>query len=101
MNNSINVFFIFLFSFVFPIFLQIVICRNTRGKLGLILPALSLVISLIYLANITSIGNKLLAFFTSLFVVNIRTIILYAIYRSFLKAYQRQSEIEKMKLQDY
>ena len=88
------------------VYLQIYFSKMKNKWVGLILPGLSLIISIIMVLNIAEpsanistaqrIAMVLSAFITS----NIPTIILLAIYAVVRQKLKRQSEIDKMNIKD-
>lgn len=88
------------------VYLQIYFSKMESKWIGLILPGLTLVISIIMVLNIAEppvsismtqrIGMVLSAFLTS----NIPTIILLAIYAAARQKLKRKSEIDKMNIKD-
>ena len=89
------------------IFLQIFLSRKSNKWLGLILPVINFVISIILM--IPNIKNTFYiefiprAFFTNMIAwvfVNIPTVVLLAIYFHYRRKIQKVTEIEKMKIQD-
>lgn len=88
------------------IYLQIYFSKMKSRWIGLILPGISLIVSIIMVLNIAEpsanistaqrIAMVLSAFITS----NIPTIILFAIYSVVRQKIKRQSEIDKMNIKD-
>lgn len=99
-------FMIYLLVGVIVIYLQIYFSKMESKWIGLILPGLTLINSIIVVLNIVEppvnisitqrIGIVLSAFLTS----NIPTIILLAIYSVVRQKVKRQSEIDKMNIKD-
>lgn len=97
---------IFLLVCGLVVYLQIYFSKIESRWMGLILPGISLIISIIMVLNIAEppvsismtqrIGMVLSAFLTS----NIPTIILLAIYSVVRQKLKRQSEIDKMNIKD-
>ena len=94
-NSVITILILFV-----PLILQILICKYTKGRAGLILPGLSFIISIIYMLNIPDDGNWWIAVLTTLTLANIPTIIYYLIYRYYDKKEKQKDELDKMKIMD-
>lgn len=78
----------FILTYILPIGIQIFVCKNSKSKAGLILPAIILFTNLLYLlgaltfnrsAGDFDIGSILISFILR----NIPTLILYLIYRHY------------------
>ena len=84
-----------------PLIAQILICKNVKGRVGLILPALTFVISIIYVVNVDANGSDWWKLAISTFLaVNIPTIIFYLIYRYYDKKEKQKDELDKMEIMD-
>lgn len=94
--------FILILVSAIPVFLQIVICKINKGKIGLLLPCVFFIISLIAIANISKTGNDSVALtiFTIAIIYNIPTIVTYAIYFVYHSKEKKRLEMEKMKIMD-
>ena len=93
--------FILILVSAIPVFLQIVICKKNKGKIGLLLPCVFFIISLIAIANISKTGNSVaLTIFTIAIIYNIPTIVTYAIYFVYHNKEKKRLEMEKMKIMD-
>ena len=106
MKFTLIFFIIYLLLGALVVYLQIYFSKMKNKWVGLILPGLSLIISIIMVLNIAEpsanistaqrIAMVLSAFLTS----NIPTIILFAIYSVVRQKIKRQSEIDKMNIKD-
>lgn len=83
-----------------PLILQILICKYTKGRAGLILPGISFIISIIYILNIVDDGNWWMAVLTTMVIANIPTIIYYLIYRYYDNKEKQKDELDKMEIMD-
>ena len=95
-NSVIAILFLIL-----PLIGQILICKYINGKAGLILPAISFTMSIIYMLNIIDFAdNWWIAALTTLIIANIPTIIFYLIYRYYDKKEKQKDELDKMEIMD-
>lgn len=86
---------------VLPLIGQILICKYIKGRSGLILPALSFIISIIYMLNIIDFdGNGWLVVLTTLLIANIPTLIFYLIYKYYNQKEKEKDELDKMEIMD-
>lgn len=85
---------------VLPLIGQILICKYTKGRAGLILPGISFIISIIYILNIVDDGNWWMAVLTTMVIANIPTIIYYLIYRYYDNKEKQKDELDKMEIMD-
>ena len=83
-----------------PIIGQILICKYIKGRAGLILPALSFTISIIYMLNLIDDNNWWMAALMTLIIANIPTIIFYLIYRYYAQKEKQKDELDKMEIMD-
>lgn len=106
MKFTLIFFIIYLLLGALVVYLQIYFSKMKSRWIGLILPGLTLIYSIIIVLNIVEpsvdisttqrIAMVLSAFLTS----NIPTIILFAIYSVVRQKIKRQSEIDKMNIKD-
>ena len=106
MKFTLIFFIIYLLLGALVVYLQIYFSKMESKRMGLILPGISLIVSIIMVLNIAEpsanistaqrIAMMLSAFITS----NISTIILFAIYAVVRQKLKRQSEIDKMNIKD-
>lgn len=85
------------------IMLQIFLSKKENRWLGLILPALSFLWSLLYLANLRTEDSILQTILVALFTIvltNIPTIVLLAIYAACRERCRRRDDVDKMNIQD-
>lgn len=85
------------------IMLQIFLSKKENRWLGLILPALSFLWSLLYLANLRTEDSILQTILVALFTIvltNIPTIVLLAIYAACRERRRRRDDVDKMNIQD-
>jgi uncharacterized membrane protein len=105
MSEAVQLLVIILLVIVLPVVLQLLICGKTgktKSKMGLVLPAISLVFSVFLVMNTAVMDhrNMLVSTVLMLLVTNIPTVVLYVIYRAYAKRNQQHHELEKMKLKD-
>lgn len=94
---------LFLIIGVGAIFLQIFLSRRENKWYGLILPGLSLLVSLLYCINIMATGDMLqdtILIFTTFTLANIPTFIFLVIYFICRKGIKKRENIDKMKIHD-
>ena len=85
------------------IWLQIFLSKKANRWLGLILPIITFVFSLIFTMNIRDTGNawqNTISIASTLLLTNIPTAILLAIYFACREKLKRKSQINKMSIQD-
>ncbi|MFC4600811.1 hypothetical protein [Cohnella hongkongensis] len=90
---------------VAAIILQIYLCRRENKRLGLILPAISLLISIIFTLLLYSVPDgstaSIVMQLVSIFLIsNIPTLILLAIYIACRITHKRKKQIDIMRIQD-
>ena len=100
-SNSI----IFVGILVGIVFLQIFLSTKENKKLGLILPGInfviSILISLIYLLNALTLDVSIFIGILIVFIAyNVPTVILMSIYYACRNKYKKKHEIDKMNIQD-
>ena len=100
-SNSI----IFVGILVGIFFLQIFLSTKENKKLGLILPGInfviSILISLIYLLNALTLDVSIFIGISIVFIAyNVPTVILTSIYYTYRNKYKKKHEIDKMNIQD-
>ena len=100
-SNSI----IFVGILVGIVFLQIFLSTKESKKLGLILPSInfviSILISLIYLLNALTLDVSIFIGILIVFIAyNVPTVILMSIYYACRNKYKKKHEIDKMNIQD-
>ena len=83
--------------FVCVVLLQIFLSRTESKILGLVLPALCFLFSLIVPLNMIAANSAAVLFWL---IVNIPTIILLLVYFVCRQQYKKKNQIEKMKIQD-
>ena len=85
------------------IWLQVFLSKKDSKWFGLILPAISFLLSLIYPMNMISTGDlwqDVLLFAVSLLLANILTIVLVIIYAAIRENRRKRAQLEKMNIQD-
>ncbi|MGH4118481.1 hypothetical protein [Clostridium sp.] len=88
-----------------PVILQIFLSKKENKRLGLILPMISFLFSIMILIMLPLMGGlsiveKIVHVLVTLFVSNIPTIILLAIYFACREKFKKSKEIDKMNIQD-
>lgn len=104
MSIASNLTFMLLFLWVAPLILEVFLARTRSKILGLILPGLSFIVSLIGVLNIAAVGQSIMQ---NIFVLmmtflmgNIMTVILLVIYFLCRRRMYRQHQLDKMNIQD-
>lgn len=105
MKNFITTMIIIVFTLILSIFLQVFLSKQKSKYLGLILPSLSFIFSLIVLANyVVPNGLKIGPLFMSVLGIflfaNTFTVIYLVIYFIFKHKNDSSSEIDKMNIKD-
>ena len=106
MKFTLIFFIIYLLLGTLVVYLQIYFSKMKSRWMGLILPGISLIISIIMVLNIAEPSENIstaqrIAMVLSTFITsNISTIILLAIYAVVRQKLKRQSEIDKMNIKD-
>ena len=99
MTNSVLV-WILLMVWLVPlalfILLQIFLCRKENKWLGLILPAISFLGSLVFLLQVTEVRAMILSFLVS----NIGTVVYLLIYVGIRRKKKKNSDMDQMKIKD-
>lgn len=96
-------FILSLILFIGIVFLQILLSRSENKWVGLVLPILSFLVSLIYplnMATYTAISINIVNIILALLVTNIPTLILLFVYFVYRKKQNKKKQIEKMNIQD-
>ena len=76
--------------------LQIFLCRKENKWLGLILPAISFLGSLVFLLQVTEVRAMILSFLVS----NIGTVVCLLIYVGIRRKKKKNSDMDQMKIKD-
>lgn len=106
MKFTLIFFIIYLLLGALVVYLQIYFSKMKSRWMGLILPGLSLIISIIMVLNIAepseniSTAQRIVMVLSAFITSNIPTIILFAIYAVVRKKLKRKSEIDKMNIKD-
>lgn len=104
MENTVIIFLFFLIIFVGAIALQVFLSKRESKFLGLILPIISVLNSLIIVLNIAGDAmtkTQILTALVSAFLIgNIPTIILMAIYFGIREKLKIESELDKTRIKD-
>lgn len=104
MENTVIIFLFFLIIFVGAIALQVFLSKRESKFLGLILPILSVLNSLIIVLNIAGDAMTktqiLIALVSAFLIANIPTIILMAIYFGVREKMKIESELDKTRIKD-
>ncbi|MGE9993763.1 hypothetical protein ACQRBK_01805 [Peptoniphilaceae bacterium SGI.137] len=102
MDDNLYIMLFWFLILILPIVLQVMICKKTIGKVGLVLPGIAFFISIIYTLNVANVAEEkpyLTAIMTFL-LMNTETLVLYVIYLVYRKRNMKNKEMEKMKLRD-
>lgn len=106
MKFTLIFFIIYLLLGALVVYLQIYFSKMKSRWMGLILPGISLIISIIMVLNIVepsaniSTAQRIVMVLSAFITSNIPTIILLAIYAVVRQKLKRQSEIDKMNIKD-
>lgn len=103
--NTIIALILFLLICAAIIYLQVYLCKKESKYLGLILPVISLIFSLMYVAAIVPFDSfsqveNYMALFIAFLVANIPTIILVFIYLGIREKKNMKKELDKMNIKD-
>ena len=102
MSIMTNILLVLVFG-VGTILLQIFLSRRQSRWPGLILPALTLLYSLVMVLNVATTGDlasALLAMGVTFLLGNLPTLILLVIYAACREQYRRKKQMERMNIQD-
>lgn len=102
MSIMTNILLVLVFG-VGAILLQIFLSRRQSRWPGLILPALTLLYSLVMVLNVANTGDlasALLAMGVTFLLGNLPTLILLVIYAACREKYRKKKQMEKMDIQD-
>lgn len=106
MKFTLIFFIIYLLLGALVVYLQIYFSKMKSRWIGLILPGISLIVSIIMVLNIAepseniSTAQRIVMVLSTFLTSNIPTIILFAIYSVVRQKLKRQSEIDKMNIKD-
>lgn len=106
MKFTLIFFIIYLLLGALVVYLQIYFSKMKSRWIGLILPGISLIVSIIMVLNIAepseniSTAQRIVMVLSTFLTSNISTIILLAIYAVVRQKLKRQSEIDKMNIKD-
>ena len=106
MKFTLIFFIIYLLLGALVVYLQIYFSKMKSRWIGLILPGISLIVSIIMVLNIAepsaniSTAQRIVMVLSSFLTSNIPTIILLAIYAVVRQKLKRKSEIDKMNIKD-
>lgn len=87
---------VWLVPFALFILLQIFLCRKENKWLGLILPTISFLGSLVFLLQATNVRAMVLSFLVS----NIGTVVYLLIYAAIRRKKKKNSDMDQMKIKD-
>ena len=87
---------VWLVPFALFILLQLFLCRKENKWLGLILPAISFLGSLVFLLQATNVRAMVLSFLVS----NIGTVVYLLIYAAIRRKKKKNSDMDQMKIKD-
>lgn len=105
MENTVIIILLFLIIFAGAIALQVFLSKKQNKFIGLILPTINLLFSLIMVLNVVfeeAMTNRQVFFtlFSTFFIGNIPTIILLAIYFGIREKLKIESELDKTRIKD-
>lgn len=107
MRIAVNtIIFVGLFLIILPLIIQIIVCKNTKGKWGLIIPILSFLNVTLWLIGQMSFdavgGEKttIATFIGAMLVGNIPTLIYFLIYLHYKNKKKQKDELDKMEIMD-
>ena len=95
-----------IFTFVLPLIIQIIICKNTKGPWGLIIPILSFRSTIAwYIGQVSfdAYGDNQVTipgFIVGLIIANIPTMIHYLVYIYYKNKKKEKDELDKMEIMD-
>lgn len=107
MRLAVNtIIFLGLFLIILPLIIQIIVCKNTKGKWGLIIPILSffnVTLWLIGQMSFDAVGsekNTIPTFIGAILIGNIPTMIHYLVYIYYKNKKKQKDELDKMEIMD-
>lgn len=95
-----------IFTFVLPLIIQIIICKNTKGPWGLIIPILSFLSTIAWhigQVSFDAYGDNQVTipgFIVGLIIANIPTMIHYLVYIYYKNKKKEKDELDKMEIMD-
>lgn len=98
--------FLGLFVIIFPLIIQIIVCKNTKGKWGLIIPILAFLSTILWLIGqmsfdaVCSDKTTIPTFIGAMLVGNIPTLIYFLIYLYYKNKKKQKDELDKMEIMD-
>lgn len=101
-----TVIFLGLFFIILPLIIQIMVCKNTKGRWGLIIPILSFINTTLWLIgqmSFDAVGSEkttISAFLGAMLIGNIPTMIHYLIYIYYKNKKKQKDELDKMEIMD-
>lgn len=107
MRLAVNtIIFLGLFFIIVPLIIQIIVCKNTKGRWGLIIPILSFLNTILWLIGQMSFdavgGEKttIPTFIGAILIGNIPTLIYFLIYLHYRNLNKQSDELDKMEIID-
>lgn len=108
MRIAINtIIFLGLFFIILPLIIQIIVCKNTKGRWGLIIPILSFLNTFAwwYIGQVSfdAYGDNQVTipgFIVGLIIANIPTMVHYLVYIYYKNKKKEKDELDKMELMD-
>ena len=107
MKIALNtILFVGLFLVVLPLIIQIIVCKNTKGRWGLIIPILSFINVTLWLIgqmSFDAVGSEkttIPTFIGAMLVGNIPTLIYFLIYLYYKNKKIQKDELDKMEIMD-
>ena len=95
-----------IYTFVIPLIIQIIVCKNTKGRWGLIIPILSFFITLAWYIGQVSFNAygenqvTISGFIVGLIIANIPTMIHYLVYIYYKNKKKEKDELDKIEIMD-
>lgn len=107
MKTGLSLFIVLgIFTFLIPLIIQIIVCKNTKGRWGLIIPILSFLSTFAwYIGQVSfdAMGENQVTipgFIVGLIIANIPTMIHYLVYIYYKNKKKEKDELDKMEIMD-
>ena len=98
--------FLGLFFIILPLIIQIIVCKNTKRRWGLIIPILSFINTILWLIgqmSFDAVGSDkttIATFLGAILIGNIPTLIYFLIYLYYKNKKKEKDELDKMEIMD-